>query len=136
MYTKSTQDRFRQYGLWERYADLYPNSDLVYTVGVDNYQKDWYFAHGTRYGLATQATLTIHRHLHAIIIRFWYRRKVSNLTYQPTTWQIRFSLQDIKDNRNYRLVLALASANQAELQVQTFYIENTQTHIIFIYTTY
>ncbi|KAK3016085.1 hypothetical protein RJ639_005680 [Escallonia herrerae] len=25
-------DRFRQYGLWERYADLYRDGDLVYTV--------------------------------------------------------------------------------------------------------
>lgn len=44
----STFDRFRQYGLWERYADLYPNDDLVYTVGVNKYNKDWFFAHVTR----------------------------------------------------------------------------------------
>ncbi|KAG8491902.1 hypothetical protein CXB51_015209 [Gossypium anomalum] len=34
-------DRFRQYGLWERYAELYPNEDLVYTVGTSDYKKDW-----------------------------------------------------------------------------------------------
>ncbi|KAG6699249.1 hypothetical protein I3842_08G058300 [Carya illinoinensis] len=42
-------DRFRQYGLWERYADLYPNGDLVYRVGVNDYRKDWFFAQVTRY---------------------------------------------------------------------------------------
>ncbi|GKV19907.1 hypothetical protein SLEP1_g30106 [Rubroshorea leprosula] len=37
-------DRFRQYGLWERYAELYPAGDLVYTVGTSDYKKDWFFA--------------------------------------------------------------------------------------------
>ncbi|KAL6012682.1 hypothetical protein ACLOJK_003171 [Asimina triloba] len=37
-------DKFRQYGLWERYAELYPSSDLVYTVGVSDYRKDWFYA--------------------------------------------------------------------------------------------
>ncbi|KAM7518487.1 hypothetical protein LguiB_017449 [Lonicera macranthoides] len=37
-------DRFRQYGLWERYAELYPNGDLVYTIGTSDYKKDWFFA--------------------------------------------------------------------------------------------
>lgn len=41
--------RFRQYGLWERYAELYPDEDLVYTVGESDYTKDWFFAHVTRY---------------------------------------------------------------------------------------
>jgi hypothetical protein len=41
--------RYRQYGLWERYADLYPDGDLVYTVGVSDYKKDWFFAQVTRY---------------------------------------------------------------------------------------
>lgn len=40
--------RFRQYGLWERYAELYPDADLVYTVGVSDYTKDWFFAHVNR----------------------------------------------------------------------------------------
>lgn len=40
--------RFRQYGLWERYAELYPNEDLVYIVGESDYTKDWFFAHVTR----------------------------------------------------------------------------------------
>lgn len=36
--------RFRQYGLWKRYADLYPTNDLVYHVGVSDYSKDWFYA--------------------------------------------------------------------------------------------
>lgn len=40
--------RYRQYGLWERYADLYPDKDLVYTVGVSDYRKDWFYAQVTR----------------------------------------------------------------------------------------
>ena len=43
--------RFRQYGLWERYAELYPEGDLVYTIGVSDYSKDWFFAHVTRFGI-------------------------------------------------------------------------------------
>ncbi|KAK9097006.1 hypothetical protein Sjap_022503 [Stephania japonica] len=35
---------FRQYGLWERYAELYPNGDLVYRVGVSDYKTDWFLA--------------------------------------------------------------------------------------------
>jgi rhamnogalacturonan endolyase len=42
------KDRYRQYGLWERYAELYPDKDLVFTVGESNESKDWFFAHVTR----------------------------------------------------------------------------------------
>ncbi|KAF5961998.1 hypothetical protein HYC85_003207 [Camellia sinensis] len=38
-------DKFRQYGLWNRYTEIYPRQDLVYTVGVSNYKRDWFFAH-------------------------------------------------------------------------------------------
>nr|CAD1817349.1 unnamed protein product [Ananas comosus var. bracteatus] len=34
-------EKYRQYGLWERYADLYPKEDLVYKVGVSDYKRDW-----------------------------------------------------------------------------------------------
>ncbi|CAO2834581.1 unnamed protein product [Amaranthus hypochondriacus] len=84
-------DRFRQYGLWERYADLYPNEDLIYTIGTSDYEKDWFFAQVTR--------------------------KKGN-TYQGTTWQIKFELQDVNVNGLYKLRLALATANLAELQVR------------------
>lgn len=42
-------DRFRQYGLWERYAELYPDGDLVYIVGQSDYTKDWFFVQVNRY---------------------------------------------------------------------------------------
>ncbi|KAL2893049.1 Rhamnogalacturonate lyase [Bienertia sinuspersici] len=84
-------DRFRQYGLWERYAELYPNEDLVYTIGASDYKKDWFFAQVTR--------------------------KKGN-AYQGTTWQIKFKLEDVNQNGVYKLRLALATANSAELQVR------------------
>lgn len=85
-------DRFRQYGLWERYADLYPNSDLVYTVGVSDYRKDWFFAQVTR--------------------------KTNDDTYQGTTWQIKFKLDQVDRAGAYKLRLALATAHVSELQVR------------------
>ncbi|GAB4839483.1 hypothetical protein Ancab_029007 [Ancistrocladus abbreviatus] len=83
-------DRFRQYGLWERYSELYPEEDLVYTIGVSEYSNDWFFAQVTR--------------------------KTDN-GYQGTAWQIRFILDNVEQSGSYKLRLALASANQAELQV-------------------
>ncbi|KAL5102507.1 hypothetical protein RYX36_006834 [Vicia faba] len=85
-------DKFRQYGLWERYAELYPNEDLIYTVGVSNYTKDWFYAQVTR--------------------------KKNNGSYQGTTWQIKFDLDDVEVNGIYKLRLALASANVSELQIR------------------
>ncbi|KAG6699251.1 hypothetical protein I3843_08G058000 [Carya illinoinensis] len=85
-------DRFRQYGLWERYADLYPDGDLVYTVGVNDYRKDWFFAQVTR--------------------------KIDDDTYQGTTWQIKFQLQQVDTIGVYKLRLALATVNNSELQVR------------------
>ncbi|KAF5462025.1 hypothetical protein F2P56_018067 [Juglans regia] len=85
-------DRFRQYGLWERYADLYPDGDLVYTVGVNDYRKDWFFAQVTR--------------------------KVDEDTYQGTTWQIKFQLPQVDTIGVYKLRLALATVNASELQVR------------------
>ncbi|XP_043713605.1 probable rhamnogalacturonate lyase B [Telopea speciosissima] len=85
-------DRFRQYGLWERYAELYPDGDLIFKVGTSDYRKDWFFAQVTR--------------------------KKSNNTYQATTWQIIFKLDSINDNTTYYLRLALASATVSELQVR------------------
>lgn len=85
-------DKFRQYGLWERYSDLYKDGDLVYIVGVDDYRKDWFFAHVTR--------------------------NLGNKTYVATTWQILFELDIVKQNSIYVLRLALASATDSELQVR------------------
>ncbi|KDP41508.1 hypothetical protein JCGZ_15915 [Jatropha curcas] len=85
-------DRFRQYGLWERYTDLYPDEDLIYTVGTSDFSKDWFFAHVTR--------------------------KIDDNKYQATTWQIKFKLDNTNENGIYKLRLALATANVAELQVR------------------
>ncbi|KAK9930124.1 hypothetical protein M0R45_027179 [Rubus argutus] len=85
-------DRFRQYGLWDRYTELYPDTDLVYTVGVSDYSKDWFFAQVTR--------------------------KKDENKYQGTTWQIKFTLDNVDQNGSYKLRLALASATLSELQVR------------------
>ncbi|KAM7279465.1 hypothetical protein ACFE04_006599 [Oxalis oulophora] len=86
-------DRFRQYGLWERYAELYPDGDLIYTVGSSDYTKDWFFAQVTR--------------------------KKDNNTYIGTTWQIKFKLDVLADqSSNYKLRVAIASATVSELQVR------------------
>ncbi|KAF3553446.1 hypothetical protein F2Q69_00016455 [Brassica cretica] len=92
LYVNPLQDRFRQYGLWDRYSDLYPENDLVYTIGLSNYRRDWFFAHVTR--------------------------NVGNNTYQPTTWQIVFNLQNLNRVGLYTLRVALASAADSELQVR------------------
>ncbi|KAF3580041.1 hypothetical protein DY000_02034145 [Brassica cretica] len=98
LYVNPLQDRFRQYGLWDRYSDLYPENDLVYTIGLSNYRRDWFFAHVTR--------------------------NVGNNTYQPTTWQIVFNLQNLNRVGLYTLRVALASAADSELQVRINYPES------------
>ncbi|KAL0396467.1 UNVERIFIED_CONTAM: hypothetical protein Scaly_0095100 [Sesamum calycinum] len=92
------KDKFRQYGLWDRYTDLYPTEDLVYTVGVSDYRKDWFFAH--------------------------VNRNVDN-NYTPTTWRILFDVRNVSRTGTYTLRLALASANFAEIQV---WINNPYGH--------
>ncbi|XP_070033040.1 uncharacterized protein [Nicotiana tomentosiformis] len=91
LYINTTIHKFRQYGLWNRFADLYPNGDLVYKVGVSDFRKDWFFAHVTR-------------------------RNLDN-TYGPTTWQISFDLTNVDPNGIYYLRIALASASYGHLQV-------------------
>ncbi|XP_043810975.1 uncharacterized protein LOC122723260 [Manihot esculenta] len=89
---KEKKFRFRQYGLWERYIDLYPKNDLIYTVGVSNYAKDWFLAH--------------------------VNRKVGNTAYKATTWQIIFELKSVMQSGSYTLQIALASTTNSELQVR------------------
>ncbi|XP_057807277.1 probable rhamnogalacturonate lyase B [Salvia miltiorrhiza] len=84
-------EKYRQYGLWNRYTDLYPHQDLIYTVGVSDYRRDWFFAH--------------------------VNRKVSK-GYVPTAWQIVFNVRHVIRAGTYTLRLALASANYAEIQVR------------------
>ncbi|XP_041018457.1 probable rhamnogalacturonate lyase B [Juglans microcarpa x Juglans regia] len=85
-------DRFRHYGLWDRYTELYPDTDLVYTVGVSDYCKDWFFAQ--------------------------VPRKKDDNTHQGTTWQIKFVLDNVDQRSTYKLRVAIASATLAELQVR------------------
>ncbi|KAM3736451.1 hypothetical protein ACB098_10G164600 [Castanea mollissima] len=92
LYVNQPDSRFRQYGLWERYAELYPQEDLVYTVGVSDYTKDWFYAQVTR--------------------------KIANKVYKGTTWQIKFNLHNVNRIATYKLRVALASATLAELQVR------------------
>ncbi|CAI9111386.1 OLC1v1011604C1 [Oldenlandia corymbosa var. corymbosa] len=99
-------DRFRQYGLWKRYRDLYPLSDLVYTIGKSNHRRDWFFAHVPRCSNA-------------------YRR---NKKCFPTTWQIIFNLHNLRSNATYTLHLALASANYAQLEVRFNNRNSTPPH--------
>ncbi|RYQ81589.1 hypothetical protein Ahy_Scaffold1g107477 [Arachis hypogaea] len=91
LYRNHTIDKFRQYGLWERYAELHPHNDLVFVVGANDYRKDWYFAHVTR--------------------------KIGEKKYRPCTWQIVFDLPNVTSRGIYTLQLALASSTEAELQV-------------------
>ncbi|KAE8704826.1 putative kinase [Hibiscus syriacus] len=89
---KDNADRFRQYGLWDRYSDIYRHGDLVYDVGVSNYSKDWFFAH--------------------------VPRNVGNNAHRATTWQIRHNLQEVNESGHYTLQLALAAASYGEVQVR------------------
>ncbi|PON59606.1 Rhamnogalacturonate lyase [Parasponia andersonii] len=77
-------DRFRQYGLWNRYTELYPNEDLVYTVGVSDYTKDWFFAQ--------------------------VPRKKEDNTYEGTTWQIHFGLNNVSEKPHDDLLLNYMSS--------------------------
>ncbi|KAI4328110.1 hypothetical protein L6164_020494 [Bauhinia variegata] len=92
LYADNNKERFRQYGLWERYTDLYQNGDLVYTIGVDNYHKHWFYAHVTR--------------------------STGNNTYESATWQIVFDLPNVAEGGNYTLQMALASATYSHLEVR------------------
>ncbi|XP_056690895.1 uncharacterized protein [Spinacia oleracea] len=86
------KNKYRQYGLWERYTDLYPNNDLVYTVGTSDYTKEWFYAH--------------------------VPRGTNDRELQPTTWQVRFPLQNVNPFRRYTLRIALASTNNAQLHIR------------------
>ncbi|XP_048424250.1 uncharacterized protein LOC103938556 [Pyrus x bretschneideri] len=100
LFTNNSANKFRQDGLWERYEDYYPNHDLIYTIGTNNYSDDWFYAHVTRN---------------------------INGTYEATTWQIVFQLENVWSTGNYTLQLALASATYAELQVR-FKNQNDPPH--------
>lgn len=60
--------RYRQYGLWERYAELYSKEDLAYNVGTSDYKKDWYFAQNTRLAVCTTHKISLYRYVLNITI--------------------------------------------------------------------
>ncbi|KAH6837611.1 Rhamnogalacturonate lyase family protein [Perilla frutescens var. hirtella] len=84
-------EKYRQYGLWNRYTDLYPDQDLTYTVGVSDYRKHWFFAH-------------VNRHV--------------NRRYVATTWRIVFNARNVIRRGRYTLRIALASASFGEIKVE------------------
>ncbi|XP_057794981.1 probable rhamnogalacturonate lyase B [Salvia miltiorrhiza] len=86
----NTPEKYRQYGLWDRYTDLNPKSDQIYTIGVSDAKKDWFFAH--------------------------VDRRIGDNKYVPTTWEIRFNLKLVVAGI-YKLRLALASATRSDLEV-------------------
>ncbi|VVA90661.1 unnamed protein product [Arabis nemorensis] len=94
LYLNQSAYKYRQYGLWERYAELYPDEDMVYNVDVDDYSKNWFFMQVTR--------------------------KQADGGYNGTTWQIKFHFDDKTKNftGNFKLRIALATSNVAELQVR------------------
>jgi hypothetical protein len=59
-------------------------------------------------------TLSIISH---VIKSCLYGRKINDDTYQGTTWQIKFKLDQVDTTGAYKLRLALATAHVSELQV-------------------
>ncbi|KAG8365395.1 hypothetical protein BUALT_Bualt18G0100200 [Buddleja alternifolia] len=94
----NSPEKFRQYGLWDRYTDMNPKSDQVFTVGVSDPKKDWFFAHVDR-------------------------RNADK--YVPSTWEIRFHLRSIVAGV-YKLRLSIASATRSDLEVHVNQVNNEQ----------
>ncbi|XP_031262360.1 probable rhamnogalacturonate lyase B [Pistacia vera] len=93
----NSPEKYRQYGLWDRYADIHPESDQVFTIGVNDSKKDWFFAHVDRRG--------------------------PNNKYLPTTWTIKFNLASVISGI-YKVRLAIASATRSDLKVYVNYIDD------------
>ncbi|KAI3508960.1 hypothetical protein L1887_23983 [Cichorium endivia] len=92
LFVNNPNSKFRQYGLWERYTELYPHEDLVFTVGESDYRKDWFYVQ--------------------------VPRKKQDNSYEGTTWQIKFKLHNVQRAAIYKLRMALAGATLAEVQVR------------------
>ncbi|CAN1356159.1 Rhamnogalacturonate lyase [Linum perenne] len=86
----NSQDKFRQYGLWDRYTDENPESEQTFTVGISDPRKDWFFAH--------------------------VNRKWGEKQYVPSTWTIKFNLESVITG-TYKLRLAIASATCSNLEI-------------------
>ncbi|PKI57406.1 hypothetical protein CRG98_022251 [Punica granatum] len=94
-------EKYRQYGLWDRYTDIHPQSDQVFTVGVNDPKKDWFFVHVDRRGPEK---------------------------YLPTTWTVGFTVNLVVGG-TYKLRLALASATRSDLQIHVNQMDSE--HLVF-----
>ncbi|XP_052183958.1 uncharacterized protein LOC127795990 isoform X2 [Diospyros lotus] len=97
----NSPEKYRQYGLWDRYTDLHPESDQIFTIGISDPKKDWFFAHVDRRGTNK---------------------------YLPSTWKINFNLNSVTGGI-YKLRLAIASATRSDLEVYVNSIDNE--HLVF-----
>ncbi|XP_044460522.1 probable rhamnogalacturonate lyase B [Mangifera indica] len=93
----NSPEMYRQYGLWDRYTDVHPQSDQVFTIGINDPKKDWFFAHIDRRGPKK-------KHL-------------------PSTWTIKFYLASVISGI-YKVRLSIASATRSDLKVYINYIDN------------
>ncbi|XP_057497492.1 probable rhamnogalacturonate lyase B [Actinidia eriantha] len=105
----NSPEKYRQYGMWDRYTDIHPESDQVFAIGINNPTKDWFFAHVDM--------LVFHNHV----------KRGAN-KYLPSTWKISFNLTSVTKG-SYTLRLAIASATRSDLQVNVNYMD-TQ-HLVF-----
>ncbi|KAH7366404.1 hypothetical protein KP509_18G076800 [Ceratopteris richardii] len=85
-------ERYRQYGLWLRYSQIYQDTDLVYDVQSNYWETDWFFAH---------------------VARIKEDGSVAS-----TTWQVKFQLDTVIPAGMYKFRLGFASANLATIQVR------------------
>ncbi|KAJ7967711.1 Rhamnogalacturonate lyase [Quillaja saponaria] len=98
----NSPEKYRQYGLWDRYTDIHPEVDQVFTVGVSDPKKDWFFAHVDRRG--------------------------PDGKYLPSTWKVEFNLTAVTSG-TYKLRLAIASATRSDLKVNINYMDTD--HLVF-----
>ncbi|CAN0925757.1 Rhamnogalacturonate lyase, partial [Linum grandiflorum] len=95
------KDKYRQYGLWDRYSELYPKDDVVFEVGKSDYKKDWFFAHVLR---------------------------GDGDMYNSTTWKIVFNLSEVSPTGNYTLQIALAAAEMTNTFVYVNDVDAKRPH--------
>ncbi|XP_030491647.2 uncharacterized protein LOC115707745 [Cannabis sativa] len=98
----NSPEKFRQYGLWDRYSDIHPEFDQTFTIGINDPKKDWFFAHVDR-------------------------RDADN-KYIPSTWTIKFNLKSVNIG-THKLRLAIASATRSNLKVYVNKID--EAHEVF-----
>ncbi|KAL6207132.1 hypothetical protein ACLB2K_024377 [Fragaria x ananassa] len=98
----NSPEKYRQYGLWDRYTDIHPELDQIYTIGISNPKTDWFFAHVDRRGPGNK--------------------------YVPTTWTIKFNLNSVTTG-TYQLRLSIASATRSDLEVHVNHMDTG--HLVF-----